>query len=373
MWDIAFKNVMRNKTRTFLTVLGILIGIGAIVGLGSIAEGINEAVQSGLELTAGKIIVTEKGSGFFGFTGELTDEDVEVIKEIGGIKEIVPVLSYAENLQLMKGAECYVIGIEPEKIEYFVGESIGMDDGRKLEEGDADVAIIGKDTADKYNLGVGDTWTIKDRDFEIVGVIEKTNTPDIDSSIVVSLQDLQNLLDTDSFQIIYVIPNDVKDTEKIAEEIEDSSDRLDAVTTKEFARQASQLVEKIRFFTVGIGAVAAVVGGLGVMNTMIMAVMERRREIGVMKAIGATNTMILKQILTESGVISLVGGVGGVVLGIAVSIIIGKFAGGTIQAVVTPWLVFEGLGFALLLGLLGGYYPARKASKLDPVEALRYE
>ncbi len=374
MLDLAYKNIMRQRTRTILTALGILIGIGAIVALGSIAEGIDTMVQSGLELTAGKITVMEKDAGFFGVMGELTDEDMEVIEGIGGIREIVPMLFYMENMIPMQGPEWTAIGIDPSKGEYFIGENAEMEDGRMIEEGESGVVVLGYTIANRYNTEVGDFWTIKEDDFEIVGVIEKTDISDIDTSIIVDFDDLMDVTDSDTYQMIYVIPDDIKDTERIAENIEDASERLDAMTTKEMARQAGEIVDQIRIFTFAIGAIAALVGGLGVMNTMIMAVMERRREIGVMKAIGATNRMVLTQILTESALISLIGGIGGIILGVIGSFFVSSiFGGGQITAVVTPMLALTGLLFALLLGVVGGFYPARKASKLDPVEALRYE
>jgi putative ABC transport system permease protein len=373
MLDLAFKNIIRQRTRSFLTILGILIGIGAIVALGSIAEGINAAVQSGLELTSGKITVTEKNSGFFGVMGSLDDEDLETLSALSGVKDVVPVLVHLENMIPFQGPEWVAIGIDTTKGGYFVGENIEMEEGRKIYEGESDVAEVGYSMAEKFDLHAGDSFTIKEKDFEIVGVLEKTEIQDIDSSITVPIADLQDALDVDTFQMIYVIPDDVKDTEKVAEEIEDENEKYDALTTKEYARQASQIVDQIRLFTFGIGAIAAVVGGLGVMNTMIMAVMERRREIGVMKAIGATNRMILQQILTESALISLIGGVGGILVGLVAALLVGSFARGQITATVTPGLALTGLAFALFLGLVGGYYPARKASKLDPVVALRYE
>lgn len=374
MLDLAYKNIMRQRTRTILTAMGILIGIGAIVALGSIAEGIDVAVQSGLELTAGKITVIEKDAGFFGFMGELTDEDLDVVESIGGIKDIVPILMYMEGLVIMQGPEWWAIGIDPSKAHYFVGENVEMYDGRAIEADETGVAEVGKTFAETRNIEVGDFWTIVDEDFEIVGIIEKTGISDVDGGIMLNFDDLMDVTDSDSYQMLYVVPDDVKDTEKIAEDIEDASERLDALTSTELARQAGQIVDQIRIFTFAIGAIAALVGGLGVMNTMIMAVMERRREIGVMKAIGATNGMVLRQILTESALISLMGGVGGVILGIVGSFVVGGiFGGGQITAIVTPGLALTGILFALILGLVGGFYPARKASKLDPVVALRYE
>ena len=372
MLDLALRNIFRNRTRTILTTLGILIGIGAIIALGSIAEGIDASVQSSLRLTASKITVMPAGSGLFGAGNDLTPEDLQILEGIGGVKDVVPVVVAIGPIQFA-GPEYIVIGIDPGKTEYFVGENVRMYQGRSLEEGDSGSAMVGLTAAEKYNLQIGDTWTVEKEDFEVVGIIEETGISDIDSSILVTLEDLSNALETENYYSVYIIPDDVKDTEKIAAEIEDASEDVTALTTEELARQASQIVDQIRFFTFGIGAIAAFVGGLGVMNTMIMAVMERRKEIGVMKAIGATNRMVLTQILTESALISLIGGVGGVLLGMGASFLLSAGFGGQISPVVTPTLALEGVAFALLLGVVGGLYPARSAAKLDPVEALRYE
>jgi putative ABC transport system permease protein len=374
MFDIAFKNILRQKTRTILTTLGILIGIGAIVALGSIAEGLDAAVQSGLELTAGKITVIEKDAGMFGMMGEFDDEDVEILDGLSGVEDVVPMSYHIEGFDMSMSFSWQAIGIEPEKVEYFIGENIEFESGRKLEEGESFTAVVGKTVADNYNLEAGDFFTIEEEDFEVVGVLELTNIQDIDMGVIVPLEDIQAVTGEETYMAIYVIPDDVKDTERVAEDIEDASDKFDALTTTEMARMASTIVDQIRIFTFGIGAIAAFVGGLGVMNTMIMAVMERRREIGVMKAIGATNRMVLQQIITESAMISFLGGVGGILLGMLGALIISNVIGaGAITATVTPGLALTGLSFALFLGIIGGLYPARKAAMIDPVEALRYE
>lgn len=373
MWDLALKNIMRNRTRTILTTLGILIGIGAIIALGSIAEGLNITIQSSLQLSSSKITVRQSGAGIFGMGSELTNDDVELLKSLSGVKDVVPIDVSLGPMQGFSGPEYVVVGIEPDKMNYFAGENFKMYQGRNMDEGESGVAVLGKAAAEKYNIQIGDAWTVKNEDFEVIGILDTTGISDIDSSILVPLQDLQNALNRDTYYSIYVIPDDVKDTEKVVAEINDASDNLQALSSADLARQAAQIVDQIRFFTFGIGAIAAFVGGLGVMNTMIMAVMERRKEIGVMKAIGATNSMILRQILTESAFISVIGGIGGILLGMGAAIFLGAFSGGQIQPYVTPALAMEGLAFALFLGLIGGFYPARQAAKLDPVEALRYE
>jgi len=379
MLDFAFRNIKRRKIRTFLTVLGITIGIAAIVGLGSISEGMHVMVQNEMKIIAGKIIVMKgEGEGISGLMAgfmdsELEDEDIEIIRNAPGVEKVAPMVFYMENIVPLRRSEWFVIGVDPDDLELFKGENIRMENGRELEEGDTEVGIIGKDFSDKYDLGVGDYFDVKDVSFQIVGVIEKTDVSDIDDGIIVNIEDLQDIIDADTYQMAYVVPEDLTDTEDVAEAIEDAGEELTAITSKEIARQVSTLINQISLFIIGIGSIAAFVGGLGVMNTMIMAIIERKKEIGVMKAIGATNRMVLKQILTESALISSLGGIIGIGLGILATFGINVFSSGMITATVTPVLAVGAFLFALTLGILGGIYPAWKAAKLDPVEALRYE
>ncbi len=371
MIDLAIQNIRQQKTRTFLTMLGIVIGIGAVVALGTISEGLNKRVQQNLELNAGKIMVSQKGSSGFlvGFTGsELSQENVEEIASVSGVKEVVPQLYYWENIVPFKGPEWVAIGIETSKTEFFKGESIMIEKGRDLEENDGEVLVAGKKFADTYNLDVGDFFTIKDRDVEVVGILEESGVQNIDDYFIMPLKALQDITDKDFYPIVYVIPEDIKETEILAQRIEDNNEDFDAITSTEIARQAGQIVDQVRFFTLGIGAVAAVVGGLGILNTMIMSVLERKREIGVMKALGATRRSILVHFLTESVIIAALGGLIGLLLGSMVS---GLFLGSMTAA--TPSLLIGSFIFAVALGFIGGLYPAWKAAKQDPVEALRYE
>jgi putative ABC transport system permease protein len=372
MLDLAFKNVRKQRTRTSLTVIGIVIGITAIVALGSFAEGIDVRIQGELETLTGKIIVTQSGGSMVGgyIGSDITEEQVAMVRSIGGVEDVVPILYYSESGGF--GAPQWsAFGIEPEHVELIIGKNIRMTEGARYDEGDHDVALVGSSVAEKYGLKVGDFFTIKNSDFYITGIAEETETGDVDSGIAVPLDDLQAVLGTDNYQIIYVIPEDPRNMESIADEIASADDTLQALTSKEIARQVSELVNNIRIFTIGIGAVATLVGGLGVLNTMIMAVLERRREIGVMKAIGATRRFIVLQILTESSMISMTGGVIGLFLGWLVSMGFGALTGGFAMPILTPALAAGSLAFALALGVFGGLYPAWKAASLDPVDALR--
>ncbi|MEE9406309.1 MAG: FtsX-like permease family protein, partial [Candidatus Aenigmarchaeota archaeon] len=187
----------------------------------------------------------------------------------------------------------------------------------------------------------------------------------------IPLDELNDVLEMDTYPFVFVVPEDLDAVEDLGEDIKDTYEDFDVITGKEMARTVGEMMSNIRLFTFGIGAIAAIVGGLGVMNTMIMAVLERKREIGVFKAIGATNRMVLKQFMIESALLSLIGGATGILLGAAGSLLVGTAT--PIAPIVTLPLIGGALLFALALGLFGGIYPAMKAAKLDPVEALRYE
>jgi putative ABC transport system permease protein len=372
--DLAFKNILRTKTRTGLTVFGVLIGITAIVALGSISEGINTMINEELEFLGGTIMVTsEEGGGFMmGFGGsEITPEQIDELESFSGVKEVVPLTFAIGEMAAMQGPEYMIIGVDPAKQEFYVGKGIELDSGRELESDNEFSVMLGYKYAEDHDLEVGDTLEFEEEDFEVIGIFEENK--DVDEIIVMPLGTMMEVYDLDSYGAAYVVPDNVGKIESLAEEIEEDFDDLSAQTQAEIAKQAAQIVDTIRVFTLGMAGISAVVGGLGVMNTMIMSIMERRREIGIMKSIGATNRFILTQILLESIMITLIGGILGVLIGSLGSYSLRFVAGGLAQARVTFDLVFWSLIFTTFLGLFGGFYPAWKAAKLDPIEAIRYE
>lgn len=374
MLDLAFKNILRQKSRTALTIIGILIGIGAVVALGSISEGIESMIEKEMKFLGGTILISSKDSGgmMTGFQGSsITEDDVENLEDFSGVKQVIPFVMRMGRIRIGAGPPSMTIGIKPEDVEFFKSKGTELESGRELEEGDTYKALSGYTYADKRGLIVGDTVEIKEHSFEIVGIIEKTKT-DMDNSIIVPLETLMDIYDVEDYRALFVVPEDITEVEYVAEGITDNFEDLEAITSTDIIDQMSEVVDTLRFFTIGIGSIAAIVGGLGVMNTMIMSIMERRKEIGIMKAMGATKKFILTQILLESVIISLIGGTIGIVFGSVGSYSLRFISSGMAVAKVTIELIVGGFLFALVLGLFGGLYPAWKAAKLDPIKAIRH-
>jgi len=379
MIDLALKNILRQKSRTIITLVGIAIGIAAIVSLGSISTGLRVMVSEQLEQVSGQITVYEKSDAmFFQAISEsrISESVLDEIESIDGVKDTAPIIMEIGYLPGTTGfgqPDIYYGGVEPEKEKLYTTDIVDYDEGEGLEEGDLDVAIIGCNIAEMMDLDVGDTIDVEGTELDVKGIYEESGDSGIDSGVLMPLETIKEIFDRDDYSMVMVYPEDVKDAEDIANAIQDSIEDVSALTTEELAKQIGEIIDQIQFFTLGIAGISAIVGGLGVMNTMIMSIMERRREIGIMKAIGATERYIIIQIITESIIIAFIGGVIGVILGASGSLGLRALSQGLAAAKVTPGLIGWSLGFAMFLGLIGGLYPAWKASKLDPVQTLRYE
>jgi len=377
--DLALKSIMRSKTRSFLTTFGIVIGITAIVALGSISEGLRKQISDALQQASGQIIVYEESNQpiFVAMTASRLSEDkVEEIENINGIKESARYLmdfSYLEGDQYLGQPDLYINGIDPEQESLLVTENAELEEGETLESGDTYSATIGHDLAEALDVEVGDTIEVKEEIFVIKGIYKKFGDPGLDSGVLIPIDVAFDLLDTEECSGIILYPEDIEDVEEITEYIEENIDDVSALSTEEAASTISGIIDQVQVFTIGIAGISAIVGGLGVLNTMIMSIMERKREIGIMKAVGATNNCILQQILTESVIITFFGGLAGIILGSLGAYSL-RFVNAVLEsAAVTPNLAIGSLIFSVFLGLIGGFYPAWKASKLDPIEAIRYE
>ncbi|MEA3254673.1 MAG: FtsX-like permease family protein [Candidatus Altiarchaeota archaeon] len=372
-------------------MLGIAMGIGLILALGSIGEGLNKQVEESFGDVVGVIDVRAQ-DGDEGISVDVIDG----IADIKGVETVIPVGTFhvtrgfkgGGGMMMFRklggsggGASIEFTGLNPEDQDYLIGEQIIAVEGRKLEDSDDGslVVLIGSSVAEQQVLNLGDEIEYKRKEddktesfyFRVVGILEETGQNNIDGATYVPLKTMQEIEDDDKITSLKVKINDVELVEEVTQDINDYFDEVKAFSFLVRVRQLESTLGSIQLAVYGIGAISIIVGGIGIMNTMIMSVMERRREIGVMKAIGATTTMILTQVLQESAFLSVIGGFIGLMLGYASSILITQYT--TFTTILTLELIAIGLGFSLVLGMGAGLYPAWAASQLDPIEVLRYE
>ncbi len=366
MLDLTFKDIKGHKIRTFLTILGIIIAIGAVVSLGSISEGMNELVTEQMEMFSGMIEVTEAGVEPGPNTAASTKIDIDVfedIKEMDGVDEAVPAL--AKQVPM----EGIIFGMDLGKLDLFGLENIQVEDGRWPYSEYYEV-VIGDAIAENQDLVLGDMMKIEGKEMEIVGILEKTDSM-FDMLIAMEFETAQDVFEEhETITSIYIKAEDPEDVEYLAEEIESEYPYLDAWTSEEGVEMAEDMIGTVRIVTLGIGIIAAFVAAIGIINTMFMSVSERTRELGIMKAVGATRKQIMRQIFEEAGVLSVFGGVFGLAFGFIGTEAMNLYMGIPL-ARITPILAVSGVLFGILLSLAAAYYPAVKASEVDAIDAIR--
>jgi putative ABC transport system permease protein len=396
MLDIALKNIFRHKVRSGLTILGIAMGIGLVLALGSIGEGLNQQISQQFGNVAAVIDVRDTSESNGGTALGISQDVIDELSSWPEIDSVVPIGSYritrgfrgfgfGGDIPLFgrdRGSSILTFtGVNPDDQDSMIGESINTIEGRKLDTTDdgSTVVLLGYTTAQNQNLNVGDeieyqkttNGTTESFYFDVVGILEETGDSSIDGAAYVDLKTMQEIEDDTRIDDLKVKLNDVTQVENVTTKINNQIEDVRASSFVTIVRQIESTLQTVQTAVYAIGLVSIIVGGLGIMNTMIMSVMERRREIGVMKAIGATTTMILTQVLQESAFMSFIGGFCGLALGYIAATLISQNT--TFNAVLTPNLMAIGLGFSLVLGMGAGIYPAWSASQLDPIEVLRYE
>lgn len=413
---MVLRNLNRIRVRTALTTSGVIIGVAAIVVLLSIAMGFEENITEELE-GIGDIreITVWRPAQAFGMrdtdTKLLDDEAVKEIEEIEGVQAVVPSVSISGTIEVGRYITSLAItGVDTEKAETL---EIEVEDGRFLRKKDRDVIVVGYKVADVFIekrtlkkvedldiLGKKAEIIVKRRNLEgeeeekpfrvrIIGVIEEQGTQ-ADYDVYMPLETAVDMLEWQSLQSniikrqgygeLIVYAEDATVVTEITEEIVEMG--YFAFSFKQIIEGLNQAFTLIEVLLVGIGAIALIVAALGIINVMLMSILERTREIGIMKVIGASNTDVTRIFLMEALAIGALGGVGGIALGYVVAHLIDIFArmyvsqqGAAPESIVVMplWLVGFAIGFAMLVGLISGVYPARKAARLSPVEALRHE
>jgi putative ABC transport system permease protein len=398
----AFNMVLHSRLRSWLTILGIVIGVAAVVAIVSLGEGMKQSITTQMGGLGGDIITVTPGvsrGGPMGFGGRSTGTqatseepvlartDIQVLRGIPDVALIdTQIRGNVKVSYLGKNGTVSLTGVDQKVWSHITTEEIR--NGRMLDSTDYNVVVIGGNLADSYfdhPLGINKMITIEGTAFRIVGILDSQS-----NSIIMPIQMAYQLLDEkekDSYDSIVVKIKNEDDLDEVIKKIENKLMISRHVTeknrdftissNKQMTEMRSEMMSSMNTFLTAIAAVSLLVGAVGISNTMFTSVMEKTKEIGIMKAIGARNRDILAIFLFNAGLIGLAGGILGVILGIILSGALPSLMGGLPMTrggtYVSLNIILIALSVSFSVGLIAGFIPAYQGSKLKPVDALRYE
>jgi len=407
--------IMHSKLRSWLTIIGIVIGVGAVVGIISLGETMEASVQDRLaSMDLASITITPgysraqshipgsgqghgPGPGFGSGTTtdtELTDHDIDALRGVKGIVYTAGEISGREDISYNgENATLSVSGVDPQVWQYM--NSLELESGRLLEPADKYVAVIGSGVAGgiyKKEIGVNQIISINGKSVRVVGILKEEGGGQdrqiympIDAAVNVITDAKKDVFDSiqlkaQSVDVVDTVVTEIEKKLMISRHIANEDARDFSVTAlKSLAESVTTMISSMTLFLGAIAAVSLIVGAVGIANTMFTSVLEKTKEIGTMKAIGAKNRDILMIFIFNSAMVGFVGGIFGVILGALVSAIFPMIGmtmtrGGSETSIsLSPHLMIFGLALAVLIGVVSGAIPAYRASKLKPVDALRYE
>jgi putative ABC transport system permease protein len=401
-WE-ALESLSANKLRSGLTILGIVIGVAAVIAMISLGRGAENTITGSIQgIGTNLVFVFRGGSDEVRNPKPITLGDADAISDpfqAPSVAAVAPLLQGQAKVSYGgESTSTTITGITP---DYEFVRNRTVTEGEYINEahnlGKASVALIGIDTAENLfgrTAGlVGETLRIEGQPFRIIGVLEERGGSSFnneDDVIQVPISTARTRLlrrsSSDRVDILMVQAVSADAVPQASQEIaqilrtrhrtEIGADDFTILTQQDFLATAQTITGVLTIFLGGIAAISLLVGGIGIMNIMLVSVTERTREIGLRKALGARKTDILIQFLTESSVLSLIGGLIGILLGWAISVLVGRIAAAN-DAQITPSIGIDVILIATLfstaVGLFFGLYPANRASNLEPVEALRYE
>lgn len=401
-FKLAVKNLQHRKLRSWLTMIGIFIGIAAVVSLISLGRGMQQSITEQFEKAGSNVISIMGSSGglsspFVSLISSkpLTTKDVKQIEKVKGVDQVAGTLATTASIAFRGETKTmFVWGMDPGPTKEIIKKSEGYTilKGRDLRPGDDDKVLLGYDVGFKlfkHEINPGDKLLINEKSFKVVGVVSKVGNRFDDQAVMVPLKTLQDLInEKEKLSMIFLSVKQGFGVNKVADDIgdrlrkfrneEEGSETFQVSTPKDLLRVFSSILLIVQAVLIGIAAISLLVGGIGIMNTMYMAVLERTKEIGIMKAIGAKNNHVMIIFLIESGLLGTFGGVIGVAIGLSISKgveVIVKSITGTplISAYISWWLVLFAIAFSFVIGVFSGLMPARQAASLNPAETLRYE
>ncbi len=394
---LSLRNIRKKGVRSWLTMLGIFVGIAAVVSLISLGQGMQEFMDDQFASMGNDMIIVMPGTGFEGFgSNKLTEHDEKLIKSVRGVKNVAPFIIKISRVEFGK-----------DRIDTWIA-GVPFDDRYELlEDIDTFKQIAGTrpDDKDKYKVNVGYLFYTGDKfdgkevkpgskliingvQFRVSGALDRIGNDQDDSQIYINLDTAKELFSEDGYDQFMLRSEEGQDPSVVAERIteemrqdrnqEEGEENFNVQTSEQLMEMMGGIMSSVQAVVVGISMISLMVGGIGIMNAMYTSVLERTPEIGVMKAIGAKNRDIMEMFLVESGVMGMVGGFVGIIIGLGMSKSVEYYAVNylnqdLLKASTDPVIIFGALAFSFITGCLSGVFPAMQAAKLKPVEALRYE
>ncbi|MCK5234226.1 MAG: ABC transporter permease [Candidatus Aenigmarchaeota archaeon] len=401
-FSYAFKNLKHRKVRTWLTMIGIVIGIAAVVSIISLGQGLENVITGQFEDMGADKITIMPGSSIFsaGMTAiiPLNQKDYDAVKRTKGVLDIVGMIYLSPRVEYKDDSDyTFLIGLplDPGSKRVFDSmQNFKIDYGRDLKDGDGNVIVVGSSVAEDDKLfekGVvlGSKITINGVDFKVIGVLKTLGNEQDDRSVYINIERARDIFDVeDKYDILFVQVKPGFDVTEIAEDLEDAlrksrdlkegEEDFNIQTMEQLQESFGTIFSIVQWFLIGVASISIVVGGIGIMNTMYTSVLERTYDIGIMKAIGARNSDILMLFVIEAGTLGAVGGVFGVIVGGGLAKIIeitaqNMLAMDLLKAHLGVELLVGAVLFSFIVGMASGALPARQAAGMKPVDALRYE
>ncbi len=387
LFKLSARNIRRRGKRTWLTVIGVVIGVAAIIALVSLGQGLEASIVEEFEdLGADNIYVSPSG-------GDLTDSDIQVIERAQGVDTATG--SYTSTAEASFRGDTQnlnIQGVDPRNIDVFMsGQGLELSQGRELRPNDVRNGVIGARVVDdtfEQSPGIRSQIDIQDERYTTIGILAEAGDPQFERTILIPLDSARNLFDADDsltqitvriqtgFELDEVQDN-IEEEMRRDRNLQEGDEDFDLTTAQDILDSLTTILTVVQGIVVGIASIALLVGGIGIMNTMYMSITERTREIGVMKAIGARKKHITSVFLFEAGIIGTIGSLIGLVIGLGLSngsiYIINEFTDFRAVQVYSPELVLGAIFFGFILGVVSGILPSWKAANMDPAESLRYE
>ncbi len=367
------KNLLRRKVRTLLTIFGIAIGVAAIIGMGALADGLDSGYSSMLQGSKADLVLSQPNVMDISYSA--VDESLG--KDLLAAPEVKEVSSMLQGFTATEGEPFFFVFGYPS--DSFILDRFKIIEGHGLNSREAAVSrgkpvLLGSAASEVFNKTVGDSMRVTGSVFRIVGIFQ-TGDAFEDSGMVLGLKDAQDLLGRPrQVSLFYIRLKEPALKNRFLERVERLWPDFSVSGLQEYAENQS-MADMMNGFVWAIGSLAIIIGGVGMMNAQLMSVMERTREIGVLRAVGWSSRRVLWMILMESISICLLGGILGFGLGYVLISMLSNasVAVGVSTSNITAGLTIQAFSVVFILGLIGGLYPAWRASRLQPVEALRYE